>query len=90
MTGASSAVSCRSTTSAPSSSSSICAVGVGDDVVEASQAQDQAGDVIGRGDRDAHLVAGHDRDVIDGQDVGGVGHRHQQRALVGERDGHGL
>ncbi len=65
-------------------------VGVGDDVLEAIKARDQGGDVLGRGDRDAYLVAGHDRDVVDRQDVRGIGHRHQQRALVGERDGHRL
>ena len=44
----------------------------------------------GGGDRDAHLVAGHDRDVVDREHVGGVGHRHEQRALAGEADRHRL
>ena len=43
-----------------------------------------------RRDRDADLVAGHDRDVVDREDVRRVGHRDQQRALVGERDRHRL
>ena len=48
-----------------------------------------AGDVLAAGDRGADLEARHDRDVVDRQDVGGVGHRDEQRALVdvGDRDG---
>ncbi len=65
-------------------------LGRADDVFQTVQAGDQPGDVIGRRDGDADLVAGHDRDVVHGQDVGGVGHRHQQGALVGEGDRHGL
>ena len=61
-----------------------------DDVFEAVQARDQRGDVIRRRDRDADLVAGHDRDVVDREHVRRVGHRHQQRALVGERHGNRL
>jgi hypothetical protein len=57
-------------------------VGVGDDVLQAIQARDEAFDVLGRGDPDTHLVAGHDRDVVDGEHVGGVGHRHQEGAVV--------
>ena len=55
-----------------------------DDVFEAVQARDQRRDVIRRGDRDADLVAGHDRDVVDREHVRRIGHRNQQRALVGE------
>ncbi len=44
----------------------------------------------GGSDRDAHLIAGHDRDVIDRQHVRRIRHRHQQRALVGERHRHSL
>ena len=40
-----------------------------------------------RGDGRAHLVAGHDGDVVDGEDVGRVGHGDQQRAVVDEGDG---
>ena len=43
-----------------------------------------------RGDRRPHLVAGHDRDVVDREHVRGVGHRDQQRAFGDERHGHGL
>ncbi len=62
----------------------------GDDVLQARHARDQIGDRVGRGDRHAHLVAGHDRYVVDGQHIGGVGHRQQQRALVHERYRHRL
>ena len=61
-----------------------------DHVFEPVEARDERGDVVGRRDRDAHLVAGHDRDVVDREHVGGVGHRDKQRALVGERDRHRL
>ena len=37
-------------------------------------------------DRGADLVAGHDRDVVDREHVGGVDHRHQQRAVADEGD----
>ncbi len=64
--------------------------GLADDVFEPVQARDQRGDVVRRRDRDADLVAGHDRDVVDREHVRRVGHRDQQRALVGERDRHRL
>ena len=64
--------------------------GLADDVFEPVQARDQRGDVVRRRDRDADLVAGHDRDVVDGEHVRGVGHRDEQRALVGERHRHRL
>ena len=54
------------------------------------EALEQLLDVGGRGDRRAHLVAGHHRDVVDGEHVGRVDHRDQQRALAGEGDGHRL
>ena len=47
-------------------------------------------DVRRRGDRRADLVARHDRDVVDREDVGGVDHRDQQRAVAREGDRHGL
>ena len=50
-----------------------------DDVVQAREARDEGADVLARGDRGAHLVAGHQRDVVDGEDVGRVGHGHEQR-----------
>ena len=90
-TGASSAVSRRSTTSALAPFLRLdLAVLLGDDVLEPVQPRDQRGDVLRRRDRDAHLVAGHDRDVVDRQHVRRVGHRDQQRALVGERHRHRL
>ena len=65
-------------------------VGPGDDVVKARQARDQALDVLAARDRRTDLLAGQQRDVIDRQDVGGIGHRDEQRALVDERDRDGL
>ena len=55
-----------------------------DDVVQAREARDERGDVLARGDRRAHLVAGHQRDVVDGEDVGRVGHRDEQAAVADE------
>ena len=49
-----------------------------------------ARDVLAAGDRRAHLVAGHHRDVVDREHVRRVGHRDEQRALVDERDRHRL
>ena len=54
------------------------------------EALEQVLDVVGRGDRRADLVAGHDGDVVDGEDVGRVGHRDQQRAVADEGDRDGL
>ena len=62
-------------------------IGVADRVLEPVQARDQRSHVLGRCDRHAHLVAGHDRDVVDREHVRGIGHRDEQRALVDERDG---
>ncbi len=47
-------------------------------------------DVARRGDGRADLVAGHHGDVVDGQDVGGIGHRDLERAVALERDRDGL
>ena len=49
-----------------------------------------AGDVVGRGHDRAHLVAGHQLQVVERQHVRRVGHRHQQRAVVVEADRHGV
>src|SRR5215216_2726397 len=54
--------------------------------VAALDAGDQRVDVARRGDGRAHLVAGHHRDVVDGEHVRGVGHGDQQRAVAGEGD----
>ncbi len=54
------------------------------------EALEQLVDVRHGRDRGPHLVAGHDRDVVDREHVGGVDHRDEQRAVAGERDGHGL
>ena len=62
----------------------------GDDVVEARQARDEAEDVLAARDRRADLLAGQQRDVVDGEDVGRVGHRDEQRAVVEEADRHRL
>ena len=43
-----------------------------------------------RGDRGADLVARHQRDVVDREDVRRVGHRDDERALAGEGDRHRL
>ena len=40
-----------------------------------------------RGDRRADLVARHQRDVVDREDVRRVGHRHGERAVAAEGDG---
>src|ERR1044072_1417405 len=53
-------------------------------------AVDEALDVGRGGNRRADLVAGHDRDVVLREDVRGVRHGDQQRALAGERDRDGL
>ena len=87
MIGASSAVSCRSTTSAaPPSSSSSTTV----DWTTSSRRVRRVtrpGDVLARGDGRAHVVARHQRDVVDGQDVGRVGHGDHERVLAREGDG---
>ena len=54
------------------------------------EALEQPLDVGERGHRRAHLVAGHDRDVVDREHVRGVDHRDQQRAVADEGDRHGL
>jgi len=57
--------------------------------VELVEPLDERAEVAPGGDGGADLEAGHHRDVVDGQDVGGIDHRHEQRALVdvGDRDG---
>ena len=71
----------------PSSSSSVDVVATASS--RRSSAADRARAMSSRrGDRGPDLVAGHDRDVVDREHVGRVGHRDEQRALVGERDGH--
>jgi hypothetical protein len=59
------------------------------DLVEGVQALDEGGDVLLGRDGGPHLVAAHERDVVDGEDVAGVDHRHEQRAVVDDlhRDG---
>ena len=57
-----------------------------DDVAEARQARDHRVDVLVRRDRLADLVAGHDRDVVDRDDIRRVCHRDQQGPLVDEPD----
>ena len=57
-----------------------------DGVIEAVQLGDQRGDVLARGDGRADLEPGHDGHVVDREHVGRVGHGHEQRAIVDERD----
>lgn len=54
----------------------------GDDVVQARQARDQVGDVLAAGHRRADLLARQQRDVVDGEHVGRIDHRHEQGAVV--------
>ena len=54
----------------------------GDDVVELRQARDEVEDVLAARDGRADLLAGEQRDVVDGEHVGGIGHRDEQRAVV--------
>ena len=53
-----------------------------DRVLEAVHARDQRGDVLGRGDGGPDSSCGQQRDVVDREHVGRVGHREQQRAVV--------
>ena len=53
-----------------------------DDLVEGVQALDERGDVLLGRDGGTHLVAAHQRDVVDGEDVAGIDHRDEQRAVV--------
>jgi hypothetical protein len=50
---------------------------------------EQRVDMLRRGDGAPHLIPGGHRDVVKGEQVGGVGGRHEQRALgeEGDRDG---
>ncbi len=54
------------------------------------EAFEQPFDVVVRGHGRAHLVARHDRDVVDREHVGRVDHRDQQRAVADEGDRHRL
>ena len=83
MTGASAADSRRSTTSRPV----VLVDRLGDhDLVERVQALDERGDVLLGRDGRPHLVAAHERDVVDGEDVARVDHRDEQRAVVDDLD----
>ena len=68
----------------------LACLGLGDDVLETVKPGDQRSDVLRWRDRHADLIAGHDRHVVDGEHVGRVGHRDQQRPLVRERHRHRL
>ncbi len=54
---------------------------------ERSEVLDQRVDVLGRGDRSAHLVARGHRDVVEREQVGGIRGCHEQRLLGEEGDG---
>ena len=60
--------------------------GLGDRALQRVEPADQRLDVLGGGDRDAAVEPGRDLDVVDGEHVGRVGHRDQQRLLVDEAD----
>ena len=62
---------------------------LGHRVLEAVHAHDQRGDVLGRSDGRADVEVRQERDVVDRQHVGRIGHRQQQRVLVDVGDGHG-
>ena len=57
-----------------------------DGALQGVEARDQVLDVFIGGDRDAAVERGRDLDVVDGEDVGRVGHRDQQGPLVDEAD----
>jgi hypothetical protein len=61
-----------------------------DRVVHADEPREQQVEVLDRGGRRADPPAGHHPDVVDREDVRGVGHRHQQRAVVGIAHGQRL
>ena len=80
-TGASSADSRSSMTSASTSLLDLV-----DRARERSEVLDQGVDVLGRGDRAAHLVARGHGDVVERQQVGGIRGRDEERALGEEGD----
>jgi hypothetical protein len=88
ITGASSALTSMSATSASSllglASPSVTASLTG--ALQRVEAADQRLDVLLGGDGDAAVERGGDLDVVDREHVGRVGHRHQQRLLVDEAD----
>ena len=57
-----------------------------DRLVHAGQPRQQQVQILDRSRRGAHAPAGHHRDVVDRQNVRGIGHRQQQSAVVGEAD----
>jgi hypothetical protein len=59
---------------------------LGDGVVEAVHLGDQRCDVLARGHDRAHLVAGHQLEVVEREHVRRVGHRHEQAAGLVEAD----
>jgi hypothetical protein len=75
---------------AASESSSSSAVGLGRGAAAAApgriaQPLEHELDVARGGDGGAHLVAGHHRDVVDGEHVRRIRHRDEQRAVADER-----
>ena len=61
-----------------------------DRIVQLGELGQQQVEVLDRGGAGAHAAAGHHADVVDRQDVGGIGHRHQHAAVLGEADRHRL
>ena len=61
-----------------------------DRLVHPREPREQQVEVLDGGGRGPDAPAGHHADVVDREHVRGVGHRQQQRAVVGEADGHRL
>ena len=72
--------------SGSSSSASSSAIASATVLCRASRLADQRLDVVRGRDRDPAVEPGRHLDVVDGEHVGGVGHRQQQRLLVDEAD----
>ena len=59
-----------------------------DRLVHAREPREQQVEILDGGGGGLDPPAGHHPDVVDREHVRGVGHRQQQRAVVGEADGH--
>ena len=59
---------------------------LGDRGVELRGVDERGIDVLGGGNRGPDVEPGHDRDVVDGADVGRIGHRDHQRLVADERN----
>ena len=88
ITGAWSSASARRRSSALISSSSSTMSSIDSSML--GELGQQQVEVLDRGGARAHAPAGHHPDVVDREDVGGVGHRDQHGAVLGEADRHRL